>query len=289
MKETIVMGAFSFVGYHLVQKLLSEGMNVLALDFNDSMCLSDIQEEKLLLIGRHAGFTYDSLQKRELKDNIQRIDTVYICLWEPNQTSFGEIEAMQLLERVIAACKEANIKLVLLSSIHASNVRFHEVTGLAIKNHYANGSFFYKLEKMIEEELDQYAILQVPIVYGPWQPSFMIYHRLILANLTNTKVKSVEEYGESIVYVEDVAESLYDFGKQKERMGCYYMESEEANGWKQGIELLNSTENIDVIEKGSRKRATQPFAYHPKYSLQEGLEKQILHMKKYKSLYEKMC
>ncbi|MFD3447326.1 NAD-dependent epimerase/dehydratase family protein [Microbacteriaceae bacterium 4G12] len=288
MKETIVMGAFTFVGYHLVQKLLSEGMNVLALDVNDSMCLSEIEEEKLLLIGRHAGFTYDSLQKRKFEDDIQGIDTVYICLCEPNQASFQESETMQLLERVIFACKEVNTKLVLLSSVHASTVRFYEVTGVAPKNTCENGSFFYKLEQMIAE-LHRYAILQVPIVYGPWQPTFMMYHQLILDHSTNTNVKSMEEQGGSIVYVEDVAESLYYFGEQQELTGCYYMQSKEEREWKQGFELLRRTKNMDILEKGSVKRATQPFVYNPKYSLQEGLERQILHVKKYKSLYEKMC
>jgi hypothetical protein len=112
----------------------------------------------------------------------------------------------------------------------------------------------------------------------------MIYHQLIISKEANVKV---QENSDDAVYVGDVAQCLYHFGAERVS-GTYYIESEEAGQWKKGVELLCGNGNIGTVESKPQLKIGTRYLYRPSCSLQEGLEKQILHVNKYKQLYEDM-
>ncbi|MFX3624108.1 MAG: NAD-dependent epimerase/dehydratase family protein [Ectobacillus sp.] len=292
MKRAVIIGALSFVGYHLVQKLLAEEIEVTAVDFDNMLNPSKVNEEKLLLIGRNANFMYESLHEADIGSSIRENQTaaVYFCLCEPNR--YKELAdrtvVYSYLQHVISLCKVYNKKLVLLSSINAATARYYETKGV-IGPVSENGKFFYEMEKYVESLLRRYAIVQVPTVYGPWQPSFMAYHQLILADVLQRKmIVEVTENSEDAVYVADVADVLQQCGESEKLNGVYYIESNEAGQWQKGIALLNAGKRIRIREKRTEKKAAAPYPYPLRYSVKEGLYEQILHVKQYKALYEEL-
>lgn len=170
----LVIGAFSFIGYEIVQQCMKKGRNVYGIQ---PMPLSNIHEEKWLGIGRNANFTFLS----SLQDCPNDVEKVYICLYEPHEESPVDL----------ALLKEAILKYpqsILISSVRAES---------------EHSRFSY-----IEKQAKGCMIIRVPTVYGPWQPEEMGFHRVIAGN----KFFSVEE--EEILFVDDVARTLLELEKE---------------------------------------------------------------------------
>ena len=105
MERVLIVGALTFVGYHLVNKMIAEEVEVYGLDFDEFDSMTKINEEKLLLIGRNALFTYYSIRDEDGWRSVEKenFDTVYFCLYEPNQQSGfrNERVILQYLKRII--------------------------------------------------------------------------------------------------------------------------------------------------------------------------------------------
>ncbi len=290
MRGAVIVGALSFVGYHLLTKLLEEEIEVIGMDEESWDGLSRMNEEKLLLIGRNSCFSYCSLHEKDAFKQVhpEDVDTVFFCLFEPNQYSFSSKREYEgALTGALQYCSRYKKRFVFLSSVNASTARFHKMKGIEATSVTENGLFFYEMETLVEKCKLSYAVLQVPVVYGPWQPSFMTYHKLILSSILNRNIDiEVKENSEDSVYAGDVAQCLYDLGRQPVQ-GIYYMESGEAGQWQKGIELLNGNQKIRLSGKRNEKRMAQPYSYCPQLTLKEGLLQQANHIKKYKALYEK--
>ena len=76
MERVLIVGALTFVGYHLVNKMIAEEVEVYGLDFDEFNSMTKINEEKLLLIGRNALFTYYSIRDEEDGDRLRKRDSI---------------------------------------------------------------------------------------------------------------------------------------------------------------------------------------------------------------------
>ena len=137
MERVLIIGALTFVGYHLVNKMIAEEVEVYGLDFDEFDSMTKINEEKLLLIGRNALFTYYSIRDEDGWRSVEeeRFDTVYFCLYEPNQQSGfrNERVILQYLKRIIRMCEEQKVKLNLISSIEVGSTDESENKRLFLK------------------------------------------------------------------------------------------------------------------------------------------------------------
>ncbi|PHA01448.1 UDP-glucose 4-epimerase [Bacillus pseudomycoides] len=281
MKRVIVVGALTFVGYHLVQKFLEEEVEVYAFDFDDIKNVSKINEEKLCLIGRNALFTYSSLRDDEGWEVLEKtdIDAVYFCLCEPNQQKDfrNERTILQYVKRFESFCRRKEIKLIALSSIEANHACSSD----------ENSMLFSKMEREVQKGGRDYCILRVPAVYGPWQPLFMAYHHVILSQMKQQTISvPVEECTCDLIYVEDVARCLYELGQKRMERKIYSLCSGEENQWQKGIELLQETGKIPIHHKECQNNEETEMIVTNPIALEDGLQRQISHIKHYKELYE---
>ncbi|MEI2315154.1 NAD-dependent epimerase/dehydratase family protein [Bacillus paramobilis] len=280
MERVLIIGALTFVGYHLVNKMIAEEVEVYGLDFDEFENMTKINEEKLLLIGRNALFMYYSIRDEDGWRSVEeeKFDTVYFCLYEPNQQSSfrNERVILQYLKRIIRLCAEHKVKLNLISSIEVGNVDESE-----------NKRLFSKVEEGLKKGEVQYSVFRVPTLYGPWQPSFMMYHQLILSELDEKECHyASEENGSDLLYVEDVCEYLWENGMNEGHLGIYNLLSGKKSLWKKGMNLLRAEDKVNKENEGERDSAIEVILIKRNTPLEYGLNKQLAHMKKYKELYE---
>ncbi|MGG2066693.1 NAD-dependent epimerase/dehydratase family protein [Bacillus sp. S14(2024)] len=280
MKRVIVVGALTFIGYHLVQKFLEEEVEVYALDFDDMKSVSKVSEEKLCLIGRNALFTYFSLRDDEGWEVLEKtdIDAAYFCLCEPNQQKDFRNERiiLQYVKRFESFCRRKEIKFIVLSSVEVGHACSNE-----------NNILFSKIEREVKKGSADYCILRVPTVYGPWQPLFMAYHHVILSQMKQQTISvPVEECTCDLIYVEDVARCLYELGQKRMERKIYSLCSGKENQWQKGIELLQETGKIQIHHKECQKNEETEMIVTNPIALEDGLQRQISHIKHYKELYE---
>ncbi|HDR3490359.1 TPA: NAD(P)-dependent oxidoreductase [Bacillus wiedmannii] len=280
MERVLIIGGLTFVGYHLVNKMIAEEVEVYGLDFDEFENMKKINEEKLLLIGRNALFTYYSIRDEDGWKSVEgeKFDTVYFCLYEPNQQSGfrNERVILQYLKRIIRLCAEQKVKLNLISSIEVGNADESE-----------NKRLFLKVEEGLKKGEAPYSVFRVPTLYGPWQPSFMMYHQLILSELDEKECHyASEENGSDLLYVEDVCEYLWENGMNEEHLGIYNLLSGKKSLWKIGMNLLRATDKVNKKNEEERNDAVEVISIKRNTPLEYGLNKQLAHMKKYKELYE---
>ncbi len=280
MERVLIIGGLTFVGYHLVNKMIAEEVEVYGLDFDEFENMKKINEEKLLLIGRNALFTYYSIRDEDGWKSVEgeKFDTVYFCLYEPNQQSSfrNERVILQYLKRIIRLCAEQKVKLNLISSIEVGNADESE-----------NKRLFLKVEEGLKKGEAPYSVFRVPTLYGPWQPSFMMYHQLILSELDEKECHyASEENGSDLLYVEDVCEYLWENGMNEEHLGIYNLLSGKKSLWKKGMNLLRATDKVNKKNEEERNDAVEVISIKRNTPLEYGLNKQLAHMKKYKELYE---
>ncbi|QIW17815.1 NAD-dependent epimerase/dehydratase family protein [Bacillus thuringiensis] len=280
MERVLIIGGLTFVGYHLVNKMIAEEVEVYGLDFDEFENMKKINEEKLLLIGRNALFTYYSIRDEDGWRSVEgeKFDTVYFCLYEPNQQSGfrNERVILQYLKRIIRLCAEQKVKLNLISSIEVGNADESE-----------NKRLFLKVEEGLKKGEAPYSVFRVPTLYGPWQPSFMMYHQLILSELDEKECYyASEENGSDLLYVEDVCEYLWENGMNEEHLGIYNLLSGKKSLWKKGMNLLRAADKVNKKNEEERKDAVEVISIKRNTPLEYGLNKQLAHMKKYKELYE---
>jgi len=280
MERVLIIGALTFVGYHLVNKMIAEEVEVYGLDFDEFENMTKINEEKLLLIGRNALFTYYSIRDEDGWRSVEgeKFDTVYFCLYEPNQQSGfrNERVILQYLKRIIRLCAEQKVKLNLISSIVVGNADESE-----------NKRLFLKVEEGLKKGEAPYSVFRVPTLYGPWQPSFMMYHQLILSELDEKECYyASEENGSDLLYVEDVCEYLWENGMNEEHLGIYNLLSGKKSLWKKGMNLLRAADKVNKKNEEERNDAVEVISIKRNTPLEYGLNKQLAHMKKYKELYE---
>ncbi len=280
MERVLIIGALTFVGYHLVNKMIAEEVEVYGLDFDEFDSMTKINEEKLLLIGRNALFTYYSIRDEDGWKSIEeeKFDAVYVCLYEPNQQSGfrNERVILQYLKRIIRMCEEHKMKLNLISSIEVGSADESE-----------NKRLFSKVEEGLKKGELQYSVFRVPTLYGPWQPSFMMYHQLILSELDEKECHCTsKEKGSDLLYVEDVCEYLWENGTNGEHLGIYNLLSGKQSLWEKGMNLLRADDKVNKNSKEERDEAAEDISIKRNTPLEYGLNKQLAHVKKYKELYE---
>lgn len=78
MTKTIVIGAYSFLGFHISNQLLQDGQEVIGVEWDEEVLNED--EEKELLFGRNDNFTF--LQEQHIQNHLAEVDLICISLYD---------------------------------------------------------------------------------------------------------------------------------------------------------------------------------------------------------------
>lgn len=165
MKKVVVTGALQFIGYHLSNRLLNAGYEVIGVDSLANR--RERKEEMLLSFGRNANFQFIDSPWTEVELN------KIIC----NNTKFifhydQETISMESTERIPYLCAENNIPLVVLSSLEVFGKQPTDVADALTLNPVTElGKQKARLEECLLSILEKLSyklmVFRLPHVYGP--------------------------------------------------------------------------------------------------------------------------
>ncbi len=185
VEHAIVIGAFSFLGFHLTKKLLEEGITVYGLDIEQG--IEEIQDEKIMAIGRNSNLDFVRQKDYENWTNnlSEKRDVLFFTIDFMSHNEGEETTLVEkLLHEAIEYCKLHSIKLIFSSS---TETVAHDSTIITEQSPIApltkRGEMYLKLEKLIQAQGEKhklsYLILRFPTIYGPWQPETFAFQRVL--------------------------------------------------------------------------------------------------------------
>ncbi|WP_246938623.1 NAD-dependent epimerase/dehydratase family protein [Bacillus pinisoli] len=276
MEEAIIIGAFDFIGYNLLNKLLNDGVVVHGVDIELSEQASDLKEEKILAIGRNANFNY--IEDNEW-ESLQEVDTLFYCV----DVTGGEdlARAEDLLKEAIQYCQSTSTSLIFASTLEVVDHRTHEKITENTPSLPVNerGRVYAKLEDLLRSEYKKksfaYLLLRLPTLYGPWQPERFAYHQLLQNE--HKHGETWDEYKGDVLFIDDAVEALVQAGISESRSEIIHITTGKVDEWAKGIAYIINKSNKQRGENTitlSSEKAQELLSFSPSVSIQEGIEKQ---------------
>ncbi|WP_417897325.1 hypothetical protein ABN702_13310 [Bacillus haimaensis] len=186
MKNAIVAGATSFVGFSLCQKLIRREVEVYGVELHEKKF--DLEEDKLMEIGRNAFFQFQGKVDKGNLNGDEKFDAAYFFL------EAGELFEKEYLERFT----------------YLSNLS-RKVFIVAPQNMAQRGNFLQThLEGM------QTTLVIHPALFGPWQPDKEPIQRKIMDELTGKPSSDkLEMENQDILFVDDITEVLINLAEKE--------------------------------------------------------------------------
>ncbi|WP_062048005.1 NAD(P)-dependent oxidoreductase [Bacillus sp. JCM 19034] len=292
MRRALVTGGLGFIGYHLCERLLYEGYEVIVIDtFQEE---KDIEkEEKWMRIGRHDLLTFinDSLENMDLKSLLKKVDIVFHLAalthadskW-PRLTEVIE-KNVTVTERLIHACR-SKTKFVYTSTVEVYGERPGKIT----EKTPTNPTSPYGITKLASERLIireckkkgiSYYIFRLPTIYGPWQRGDMMFQQLLLGK----KNVNLDRSTIDLVYVEDCVNGLLLAANSENENETYHLSTGKVGEWFRALSLIDPnhpklTQQQPIVQLSADK-AEGDLGFKVKTSLKEGIEKQRQHVEQW--------
>ena len=270
----MVIGSLGFIGFSLSKRLLEEGFEVIGID-HISEEHDQLKEQKLMEIARNSNFKYSNnrIENLPLQEVAENCDVVYYCLPNKKMAKMKEV-----LKKVMDYCNEITCKFVYLSSYESLNQR-NEIGQMKMKE---------------ENEIEKYSklnynfsfhILQLPTVYGPWQPNSMTFQQLIMG----IDSPSIDPIREDAIFIDDLIEILLELPADSDVNKTIKINSNRKNQWQEGVNLIKGTSNpkqesSEIEVKNTEDQAA--YNRHIQTSLEEGIRQQKEHYKYLQKLKE---
>lgn len=302
MNKAVVTGALGFIGYHLCQRLLEEGVEVIGIDACIDSKRKEIQEEMLHHFGRNAQFHFirENLLHVRFAEFMHDVDTVFHLAnsretVRTSQHVSKKIEtALAVTNKVIEACVDRNTAIVYTSSLEVYGNRFGKITETSpVSPETPLGLLKVADEALLSQKTKKanipLLIMRLPHVFGPWQHPESLFSRLILTQLKGKTENNVELKTcpiENFMYIDDVTKALWLASNHCFTYDIYNLASEERNQGQRVIEWLLE-KPIDrkwTSERMSRsfsaEKAANNLNFRASHSLEGGLHAYREHVKK---------
>ncbi|MFC0469332.1 NAD-dependent epimerase/dehydratase family protein [Halalkalibacter kiskunsagensis] len=293
MKKALVTGGLGFIGFHLVQRLLMEGIEVIVVDEMPQE-KNEVQEEMWMRIGRNdlATLLNEKVENIDLLSVLKDVDTIFHLAAQTSSDSKWPKLAkviennVKLTKKLVKAIPERAIL------IYASTVEVYgERPGLITERTPTNPTSAYGITKLASERLIEneckergisYSILRLPTIYGPWQRSDMTYQQIILGK----KDPEIDRSTLDVLYVDDCIEAFLLAANLHQKNEIFQLTSGQEEAWYEGIRLLGCREikkKSKIKTTLSSDKSTTLLGFTPQITLEKGLAKQREHVKQWQN------
>ena len=227
--KILVTGAAGFIGYHLAQRLLSQGQQVYGIDNLNDYYDVNLKKARLAQLQSHSEFTFQQL---DLSDRAgisqlfqnQKIDRVVHLAAQAgvrysldNPHAYADSNLMGFLN-ILEGCRHSKIEHLVFassSSVYGNNTK----VPFAVSDNVDHPISLYAATKKANELMaHSYSHLyNLPItglrfftVYGPWGRPDMAYFKFVKAIAENKPI-DVYNFGKmqrDFTYIDDVIEGI---------------------------------------------------------------------------------
>lgn len=291
MKKAIVIGALGFIGFVLCERLLEEEYEVIGIDHIGG-AVEKLQEQKLAKISRNSQFVYINKQVEDiiLRDLSEKSDYLYYCLLDDevneDNVTVKVTKSKIRLEAVMDYCTQIDCKFVHLSSYEVFQGNPALENG---RKDQSPRNVIGKVKQEEEKEIYKYSrqnekfsffILQLPTVYGPWQPDTMTFQQLIMG-VDSPLLDCIQE---DAIFIKDLVEILIFIPNSSLENQTILISSYKENQWKEGFNLLNNKTNHYWVEGNTNleqpnTNGQQLFSRFIQTSITDGIKEQKEHCK----------
>lgn len=276
MDKAVIVGVFEFLGFHLCQTLLNNGIEVdgLHLGSNDD---GFFLEEKRMEIGRNANFKeyffrdYQWTQD-ERQESVVIVD-YYDLFMRRKETEFF---ALELIKGLLSHLKTSKDRAVFLLPVQflskegfeKERTQVERLFGLLKKRRSAATQKFY-----------------LPTVYGPWQPEeFSFQKHFFRGDSSHKPFKANErEWLADAIYIEETVQTILHYcRKDKEE---YLLTSGKTNQWANCANYLSLPTTEETQGQLKHKSETLTIPVRKNTPIETALAQQQHHTERLKSLY----
>jgi UDP-glucose 4-epimerase len=288
LEHAIVMGTFSFIGFHLSTKLLEDGITVHGIDTQIDQESDQVKDEKLMAIGRNSNLYH--LEKEDWENSskqTEKIDTLFYCIDIPTQNHVNQADARQYLIQAIEYCQKHSTKLIVASSIEVVNHQDNVITEISpLSPVTKRGEVYLHLEELLHvyclKKSFPYLILRLPNLYGPWQPDSFAFHKALCLKEEGKPVEWVEDdYMGDVIFIDDAITACIKAAVSPHVHEVVHVTSGRIGEWEKGMEIISNKKrnNRTIDYKFSNQKAEELLTFTPNILLEDGLSKQRNHIR----------
>ncbi|MCA0172319.1 NAD-dependent epimerase/dehydratase family protein [Bacillus sp. RAR_GA_16] len=292
MKKVFITGGLGFIGYHLTEFLLNKGIEVVVMDGKVDKRRKAEYEMKEMMLLRNANYKQmnSRIEDASLDHLTRECDTIFHLstpnLLNDNRGSKKLEESLTCTRKVMQA--SSGKVLVYVSSTEVFGTHYGSITERTPHHPRSNSGKLKSAEEGIALNRigETVKILRLPLVYGPWQPSYYAFQYALLHHKLPQKYEEERiHFHDDAVYVEDVCHAMYQAAKRREQSETFNLTSGREGEWQRGVEWCIG-DSIDLQEEKklrcgiSSKQCASKLGFSNITSIEEGLHQQRLHTEK---------
>ncbi|GAF64000.1 NAD-dependent epimerase/dehydratase family protein [Alkalihalobacillus trypoxylicola] len=294
MQKVVVTGAMGFIGYHLCQRLVQSGYEVVGIDEVPKDREREIEEMRMRL-GRNALFHLikEKIENVDLQEVLADADVVFHLAastkFDSKWPRLQEVIANNvfLTKQLLMNCSEKT------RFIYPSTVQVYgERPGLITEKTPTNPTSAYGITKLASETIIKkigkekgidFLIYRLPTVYGPFQREDMTYQQL----LNQVDQPSIDRSLIDVLFIDDLIEALMLAIQTPHVKEIFHIATGKRDEWYAGIQLLtdepDKLRERSIVSTLSIEKAKTLLQFEAKTTIEEGLEIQKQHHQKWQA------
>jgi nucleoside-diphosphate-sugar epimerase len=268
MKKCAVIGSSGFIGYELVCQLM-EYNEVTAVVMEKGNESDVISEEKIFSIGRNAKVVF--VDEDQFLSEEAEYDTIFICHYFDELKLKGTVNLSESIVSTLDNITSKSKEIIFLLSTQKELAVIERIVIEQMKNKNCNLTF-----------------IEIPSLYGPWEPSSGLVHELIVLELDKKNISIKNVYGSNeILFVEDVGRAIRIISEKELKEHKYVITAKQSMHLKEQDQFTGIQQMMDGIKFTQMRNYIDatPFVIINTTSIEAGIQKQKQQIQQYFHLY----